>query len=396
MTTQTKILIVDDSHFLNQILIRQIGSEGFAAKSATSLAEANELLRDWLPLIVICNNELPDGDAAEFIAFVNSESPLTQIIIMGNHDVSELRKGFEKYKIAQYAQKPIPKEKLVEMVYQLKSNSIANAGVSSVILESPATQPWEIHIKSCYVCAYDNVKVFVQKKGAYKEDWKNGFFPEYIANEGFSNFDFLKTYISVCPSCLFASNSINDFSEKNQHLELPFNPEAKKVLAMGISGRRRILGLAPDAKHCFLFDSPNREIEAVSSSFKLAQKCANALVLGNKPGSHADTGMAYLLEFALEEKKNNEMLRNALQLFQGQLKVSTNSRELNSRCYYFCIMIHFALGESQKANNTKEALEEYYSSVGGDGATEQEIEWNQRLLHVWQYGVDIHTQRRLN
>jgi ActR/RegA family two-component response regulator len=394
LNDNTKILIVDDSHFLNQIIIRQLGSQDFSARSATTVAEAKEFIRDWQPSIIITNSELSDSPTSDFIAYINLESPMTQVILMGNSSIDELKRTFSTQKIAQYAQKPIPKDKLIEMAYQLRTHGIETTGTSAVILDSPREQAWEIHVKTCYVCAFDNVKVFVRKEGALSENWNYGLFPDFQANAGFQNFDFLQSYVSVCPSCLFASNSLDDFSEKNQHLDQSFNPEAKKVLAMGISGRRRILGLSPDEKYCLSFENSNRNSRTVIDSFKLAQKCANALVLGGKPGAHADAAIAYLLQAALvSTNKRPELLRSALQLFEGQLKVPSNSRELNSKCYYFCIMIHFALGESQKANTTKENLEYYYSSIDVNSASEAEIEWNQRLLHIWQCGVDINTQR---
>lgn len=393
MSRSAKVLIIEDSTFLTQIMLRQLLSMDHITKIAETGAAALEILRDWLPEIVICDLFLPDMKGEEIIERVRRDYPTVRVVVFSTTPRDQVEELLQKYAIRDYLQKPLSKERLLQLVQTLSEEHWANQGKSAVVLPSPADQPWETHVKSCYVCGFDEVNVFVPKHNSYDEDWNEGLFPTFSSNGGFRPWDHLKTAFTVCPLCLFTSHHLSDWAEKNHHHDYPYRGEARKILATGITGRKKLIGLRGDEKDCFAFDTPMRTQLQVHQTILLAQRSASALILGDKAGAHADLGYLYLLDQALGERPNVDLLRDALGNFMNQLKSSMNSRVLISKCYYFAIAIHFALGESLKANALKDRLEQYYLTVDPSEASDEECMWNERLVHIWNIGVNHKTRR---
>lgn len=395
MISTSKILVIDESTFLTQILVRQLHAADFAAKSANSGAEAIEIMRDWIADIVILDQALSDVDSLELARQFHQQYPGSTLILSSTYAREQMEVNLHDYGIKSFLQKPIAKEKLLEMVRYLGLERVESHGKSAVILPSPPSQPYEVHVKSCYCCGFEEVKVFVAKENSFIENWDRGLYPIYEAEAGFHVWDHLKTMISVCPLCLFASADLNDFAEKNHHHEFPYRSEARKILSSGIGTRKKLIGLRGDERDYFDFDNPNRDQKQVIQSLQLAQKCGNAMILADKPGAHSHLGKLYVLEQSLREKPDPEILRTALGFFQGQIKAPMSSRAAIAMSYYFSITCHFALSESVKANENREQLEAFYQHVDPADASEEECLWNERLVYVWKMGVDLKERRQV-
>lgn len=393
MTPSAKILVIDESSFMTQILLRQLHAADFLAKAANSGAEAMEVLRTWVADIILIDHGLSDMDALELAGQLHQQFPGSALILSSNNAREQIEVDLGSLGIKYFLQKPIPKEKLLELVRYLGAEREESHGKSAVILPSPASQPFEIHVKSCYCCGFEEVKVFVTKEKSYSENWDRGLYPNFQAENGFHSWDHLRTMISVCPLCLFASADLADFAEKNHHQEFPYRSEARKILSAGIGTRKKLIGLRGDERDYFDFDNPNRDQKQVVHSLQLAQKCANAMILADKPGAHCHLGKLYVLEHSLRDKPDPELLRTALGFFQGQIKAPMISRAYIAMSYYFSITCHFALSESIKANECREQLEAFYMNVDPADASEEECLWNERLVHIWQMGVDIAERR---
>lgn len=392
---EAKILIVEDSSFLVQIMSRQIASLGHTAKAATRMDEAREILRDWRPEIAIVDLFLPDGNGLDLVRWLRKEFPILRLVIFSSTPKDQLEFDLNEVGVSAFLQKPISKERLVQVIHQLLKDYEDNIGRSAVVIHSPPEQPYEIHVKSCYVCGYDNVQFFVRKPDSCDETWNDGLFPQYQARRGFRHWDHMKTLVSVCPLCLFASKDIFDFSEKNLHADYPYRLEARKVLASGIASRKKLLGLTPDSGGYYAFDTANRTPEQVLQTIQLAQRSGSAMVLGDKRGASAILGFYYTLEYALQNQPNVELLHSALGFFQAQIKTGLCDGPTMSMSYYYSIAIHFALGQSIKANEVKDQLETYYMGVDPVQVTDDELLWNERLLYIWQMGVNPKTRREI-
>jgi hypothetical protein len=102
-----------------------------------------------------------------------------------------------------------------------------------------------------------------------------------------------------------------------------------------------------------------------------------------------------MMQGVIDRINIKQKFRAALNSFLDQLKVKATPRDTTIKCYYFSIVLYLALGESIKANEQKEDLEHFYKDFDPEDASEDERRWNQRLLHVWQNGVDINSVRIL-
>lgn len=393
MSHNTKILVVEDSTFLTQIMLRQLASADHSPKAAASGAEAIEIMRDWLADIIIIDLFLPDMKGSDLVKLFRNQYPGTAIVLMSSSTRDQVDDILRNIEVKTFLQKPIVKDRLLEVVHYLATEKMESRGRSAVILPSPESQPYEIHIKSCYCCGFEEVRVFVPKNNAFEENWDQGLYPVYKPLGKFAEWDYLKTMISVCPLCLFASSDLNDFAEKNHHHEFPFRPEARKILSSGIMTRKKLIGLRGDERDYFAFDSPNRDQAQVVKTLQLAQKCGNAMILADKPGAHCNLGILYVLEQSLRDRPEPELLRAALGFFAGQIKTPLTPRSYISKSYYFSITCHFALNQSLKANECKDQLEAFYQKVDPGDALDEECLWNQRLVHIWRMGVDIKDRR---
>jgi DNA-binding response OmpR family regulator len=71
-----QILLVEDEAMLAESMLRWLEDVcGASARWAHDLSQARGALAEGLPLLVICDNHLPDGLGVEFLAQVKQEHP---------------------------------------------------------------------------------------------------------------------------------------------------------------------------------------------------------------------------------------------------------------------------------------------------------------------------------
>ena len=397
MSINEKVLVIEGSSFMVNLMHRQVENGGFEVRSTSKPFEAMDIAHEWEPNVVLLDLDLPNNAAFELAEGLISKNETVKIIAYTSGDLESLGSRASSVGVYKTISKPIPKETLLDTLHHIfRADESLDLKKSKNVLESPATQPFEIHMKSCYICGHDHVKFFAPKDESHYEDWSPGLFPTYQAEGNYENWDFLKTMVTVCPRCLFASTDIRDFAEAGEAGNFPYKIDAKKLLTLGIGGRRKIAGVSPEVELVSLFDSPYRTKETVMKSFLLAEKCGNGLILGDKPGAHSDIGMLYTIRACLEKPLDSEVLAHAQTMFYDQLKIPYTSRDSLIKSYYFIIATHFALGESIKANEMKEELEHFYLEHNPEEASMIERLWNARLLWIWQNGLadnllrDIH------
>ena len=373
---------------------RQLINADFTVKSFEKTHLALDAIIDWTPKVALVDLDLEMDGGYELIKALLNKLPDIKIISYSGGDRESVWPKAKENGALYFFNKPVPKDALGEVLSQIFHDSGDALSKSSNILESSSTQPYETHIKCCYICGYERVKFFMPKANSNYENWDAGVYPIYQPLGTFDTWDFYKTMVAVCPKCLFASTDIRDFGEPETVKAFPYKPDAKKLIAIGMSTRRKMAGVNPEASETTIFDSPFRSKDVVLKSLQLAAKCGNGLILGDKVGAHAEIGLQTLLIAGIEENVNHETVRYAQSMFYDQLKIKRTPREIAVKCFYFIIATSFGIGESIKANEMKERLEKYYMDVPPEEAGENERLWNSRLLKIWQDGVDQTFRRK--
>ncbi len=395
----SQILVVDDSQIILTSFTRVLEEAGYVVDTAPNGRYALQKLGSWEPQLCLVDLIMPEMDGYQTIRNIRERFPGMKIIAISSQPESLARQEMIRLGADDYMQKPIVKDVLIKAIEtQILEREIlikSQADIPDEIVTHAKNQPYDVHIKKCYICGYDQVRVFVPKAEAIIEDWNAGFYPEYDPAPGFQQWDFLRNLVSICPSCLFASSDPNDFSKKVIHSVFPYQQDAKKVLGQGIAARKRMV----EKEHNEMvhnFDKASRTHDETIITLQIAEKCANGLAQGNKKGVYAQIGLVRLYIGVLDRKRLQEMAALALKNFKDQLKDPNNSRAMIARCYYFIIILHMVLSESLKANEEKTNLEKYYASLPEDHiVTAEERQWNQRLFNIWRDGIDPSMPREI-
>jgi len=395
-----RILVMEDSVALLKLIQTILEKNGYYVETATDgklgLAKFYNQTFD----LILVDLMMPELDGFEVIERLHMQYPDLPIISFSAHPAHLVEKKALSVGANEFLQKPIKDITLLAFVRKYLETNPEEKHSEETYLPFEPDQAYLIQLKCCHICGYDHVNVFKPRPNALIEDWKYGLFPVYHSTEGFHNWNFVRTLISVCPSCLFASNDPLDFANDTNSLTFPYKMDAKKILARNITIRKKLV----DAKDELMlaFSNPNRKNDVVIKSYMLAERCANGLVLGDKDGVYCDLGFCILMRGVLEfvyggEKQELQArLREALSMFLNQMKIPNTRRRVKIRAYYFIITLHIALSESILANEMKTQLEKMYEDVAMDDTTPEELMWSERLQNVWTNGVNLDGMKHLD
>lgn len=116
MTTEPKILIVDDEPLMCESLAALLNLQGYETLAANSGKEAKEvLLKESFPLVLLDMN-LPDTDGHRLMDHINSIEPETLIIIITGNASMDSAIGALKRGAYDYVQKPFEYEDLTKTI----------------------------------------------------------------------------------------------------------------------------------------------------------------------------------------------------------------------------------------------------------------------------------------
>jgi len=396
--TNNRILIMDDSQALLRVMSQTLSEHGYEVETAINGAIGLQKMETFKPGLAIIDIMMPEMDGYVATKKIKTAYPDVSVVMFSAQPAAVVEKQAFASGADLFLQKPIREPILLGLAKKYTSTEIApEEEEHETVLHYDSDQPYTIHIRTCYFCGCDHVNFFVPRPEAYEELWDNGLFPRYVPKGGFPKWDFMRTMVAVCPSCLFASYDINDFAVDAKHTTFPYSGDAKRILSRGIAARKKMVGVENTET---VFSNPNRTIQMVMESFLLAEKGGNGLVIGDKEGVYCDVGfystMSAVLEYAVNQDKIKfqNSLRKSLDLFLNQLKIHNTSRVTRAKTYYFIITLNMATGASIRANEMKQELENYYRKIGGaDDATQEERIWNERLLYIWKEGVNAEVIR---
>jgi CheY-like chemotaxis protein len=394
-----RIVVMEDSKALLKQLEGMFLKNGFQIEIATNGEEGIHKVESTHPAVVFTDLMMPLKDGFEVIADIKKRFPAIPVIAFSAQPASVVQKRVIDMGAEMFLQKPLKEQVLLGIARKYTDDpDSTDAAIEPKYLPTEDDQPYLTQIKACFICGCEHVNVFIPRPNSFVEDWTAGLFPRFTPVGNYQKWDFLKTTVSVCPSCFFASMDPNDFAMTADQ-EFPYKIEAKKIIAKSIGGRKRLIE-GHKQQMDIKFTNPNRSPEVTMASFLLAEKCGNGLVMGEKKGAYAQMGYYALikgvLDWGLHRDKADyqKNLRDALNLFENQLKLKTD-RTTTVKCYYFIITLYSVLRESMKANEAMQGLERYYEHYSPEDAGDEEREWNQRLLHVWRVGVDMEEVRGL-
>lgn len=391
---------MEDSTALVKVIRSVLEKNGYQVEDAPNGRIGLQKVESFRPSLALIDIMMPEMDGFEATRAIRDRFPNVNVVIFSAQPPQVVEKKALAAGAELFLQKPLREPVLLGIAKKYTVTEIDESQmVESVVLPFEPDQPYLVHVKCCYFCGYDHVNVFMPRPEAFTENWDSGLFPTYQVKEGFQPWDFLRTTISVCPSCLFASRDPNDFAINRKHTTFPYKSDAKRILSRSISSRKRMIDSSTD--YDIAFSNPNRTLRLTMDSFLLAEKGGNGLVMGDKEGVYTDIGFYTLMHAVLRYSQHQDKmdyqvnLRESLNQFLNQLKLPKMRRDIRAQTFYFIIALHMALGESIKANEMKQELEHFYQSQPTDDASDEERIWNERLLHIWKYGVDADSMREL-
>ena len=390
--TNNKILIMDDSQSLLKVMTQTLAQHGYEVETAVNGVFGLQKMETFNPGLAIIDIMMPEMDGYEATRKIKNAYPDVNVVMFSAQPQAIVEKLAYNAGADLFLQKPVREPILLGIAKKYTSVETEEEEEKETVLYYEADQAYTVHIRTCYFCGCDHVNFFVPRKEAYEESWVNGLFPVYHTKEGFQRWDYMRTMVAVCPSCLFSSCDINDFAVDTRHTSFPYSADAKRILSRGIATRKKMIGIENMET---AFSNPNRGFQRVLESFLLAEKSGNGLVVGDKEGVYCDIGFYTTMYANIKYSQTQDKLeyqnalRASLELFSNQLKIQNMSRVTRAKTYYFMIALNMATGTSIKANELKQELEDYYRKIGGtDDAALEERVWNERLLHIWKEGIN--------
>jgi len=95
------ILVIEDSHTMNNIISKELRNLDFEVSQALTLAEAKEFLTQKKYQLIILDLHLPDGEGSELIANIQSLTK-TKVVVLTSSQDEDLREELFSYGILDY------------------------------------------------------------------------------------------------------------------------------------------------------------------------------------------------------------------------------------------------------------------------------------------------------
>jgi len=125
MTVGNTILLVCSSQVLIEITSKILSRAGYSVRSAAGIEGARELMADYVPDVILLENELPDGCGLEFCKELRKHSAVRILLVSGRmeDELPALSAGANDY-----IRKPFDYEILKARVAIVLNNKVSEAG----------------------------------------------------------------------------------------------------------------------------------------------------------------------------------------------------------------------------------------------------------------------------
>ncbi len=120
-----KILIADDDGQFSRRASDYLNDHGFDSRFVNNGKEAQRVIKEWKPRLVICDLLLPEGNALDILKFikdneVTSKHNINLMVVSGHNSLSNVKQTF-KHGAVDYLVKPMEFEDLLKrVVFQLR------------------------------------------------------------------------------------------------------------------------------------------------------------------------------------------------------------------------------------------------------------------------------------
>lgn len=133
----TRVLIIEDDPALNQMLALHFEDRQFAVLAASTCTEGLELARDHAPVLILLDQQLPDGEGLALLPRLIRACPTASIVMMtGQHDLELAIKAI-KAGAADFIHKPLKTATLQATVEKLLAGQTAEPANTAATPQPP-------------------------------------------------------------------------------------------------------------------------------------------------------------------------------------------------------------------------------------------------------------------
>lgn len=122
MLEQPKILIVDDSQELLDVISEYMETSGFTVNATTQSLDALRLIAVSGYDVVISDIHMPEMDGLELMAQIKSKHPGLPVVLITGYSVSEARKIAMEKGADAFVAKPFHMKEILDVVNNLLNN----------------------------------------------------------------------------------------------------------------------------------------------------------------------------------------------------------------------------------------------------------------------------------
>lgn len=116
MTTDLKILLIDDEADFVETTCKRLIRRGYSAKTALTCAEGLTIIASGWPEVVVLDVMLPDRDGVDCLREIKEKWPALPVILLTGHACMQTGMHGLEYGASDYCLKPIDLETLVEKI----------------------------------------------------------------------------------------------------------------------------------------------------------------------------------------------------------------------------------------------------------------------------------------
>lgn len=387
-----RILIAEDSKIQGLVIRKKLETD-FDCQLVTSGAQALKEMNGSSPYhLLLLDLQMPEVDGFGVLKELQKKKMVGKVIVTTSFPRNQVESNVIRLGADYLMNKPLDYELLEVLIEKWQKDFNLPNSQDTLEVHGAIKVPYKQRTNCCFICGFQNVSIYTAVPGGHEEDWEAGFFPVFHKNSGFSEWDFLKTMVMVCPYCLFASNDQADFAETPQS-PFPYKEDAKKILARTIAARKKLLSEYIEGE--VDFQKANRKQKEVLACLYLAEKCMNGLILGEKLGTHFQLGFYQILIGAIEKSLRAKYFKSAMENFYNQLKHTDQDQELYLKTVYFIVMYHIWEGNSSAARPFVNAVGTKFGETPEEEIPISIKKWLKRIAHVWNNGVDREREREI-
>ena len=122
MSKQPKILIVDDSQELLEIMCEYLETCGYTVHMTTESKEALRLIAAAEYDVVVSDIHMPEMDGLELMARIKNKHPGLPVVLITGYSVSEARKIAMEKGADAFVEKPFHMKEIIDVVANLLNN----------------------------------------------------------------------------------------------------------------------------------------------------------------------------------------------------------------------------------------------------------------------------------